>query len=156
MPEGDSMSCLAMVLLNFSYRHYMAHFQPALREISYVDNLEVMGSQPSEIASGLVTLTAWAELFRLTIDLTKSSCWATSPAHRAALNGLGLPVVVAGSDLGASMIYGAQHRNQVLQQRIKSVQPFWSKLRSLRVSVWHKLLLVKMALYSLVRCILPT
>jgi len=44
------------------------------------------------------------------------------------------------------MIYGAGHRNKVLQDRVTAVLPFWKKLRSLRVSVWHKLLLIRMAL----------
>eukprot|EP00435_Cladocopium_sp_Y103_P055110 s1486_g18.t1 len=85
-------------------------------------------------------------MFCLSLDTKKSSCWAVKPQDRAILTALGLEVVTAGADLGASMIYGASHRNQVLQQRILAVQPYWAKLRQLRVSPWHKLLLIKMAL----------
>ena len=146
LPEGDSMSCLGMVLLNFSYHFYFHHFQPNVMELSYVDNLEMLGTLPGEIISGHVTLQTWAEMFRLTVDRRKSSCWALRPEDRDALKSLGLSLVTAGADLGASMIYGKQHRNKVLQDRIQDVKPFWKKLRTLRVSVWHKLLLVRMAL----------
>ena len=73
-PEGDSMSCVAMVLLNFSHHFYFHHFQPQVMEVSYVDNLELMGDNPGQIIAGTATLQAWAELFRLSIDARKSSC----------------------------------------------------------------------------------
>lgn len=146
LPERDSMSCLGMLLLNFSYHFYMHHYQPRLMEMSYVDNLEFLGRLPGEIAAGMLTLSAWADLFRLNIDVQKSSCWAVRSEDRAILADLGIPLVVAGADLGASMIYGAQHRNKVLQDRILAVKPFWQKLRQLKVSPWHKLLLIRMAL----------
>lgn len=144
LPEGDSMSCVGMVLLNFSYHFYLHHFQPQLVEIS--DNLEVLGFSPGQLIAGTATLQTWADLFRLTIDVQKSSCWAVTAQDRQALHALGLPVVMAGADLGASMIYGAAHRNKVLQDRVQAVKPFWLKLRHLKVSVWHKLLLIRMAL----------
>eukprot|EP00435_Cladocopium_sp_Y103_P067936 s1011_g30.t1 len=146
LPEGDSMSCIGMVLLNFSYHFYLHHFQPQLVEISYVDNLQLMGEVPGQIIAGTATLQCWADMFRLVIDARKSSCWAVNPRDRDALQALGLPVVSAGADLGASMIYGASHRNRVLQDRVLAVKPYWKKLRSLKVSAWHKLLLITMAL----------
>ena len=68
------------------------------------------------------------------------------PQDRAALQAIGFPVVIAGADLGASMIYGASHQSQVLQDRILAVKPFWKKRRVLNVSVWHKLSLIRMSL----------
>ena len=44
------------------------------------------------------------------------------------------------------MIYGARHRNAPLQQRILSVKPFWTRLRTQRLSTWHKLLVIRQAL----------
>eukprot|EP00438_Fugacium_kawagutii_P029374 Skav202092 [mRNA] locus=scaffold513:196764:199222:- [translate_table: standard] len=59
---------------------------------------------------------------------------------------MGFTVVEAGLDLGAPMQYCSGHRNRVLQQRIKSLGPYWQKLRRLRVSSWHKRLAVQLAL----------
>eukprot|EP00438_Fugacium_kawagutii_P009641 Skav214990 [mRNA] locus=scaffold508:404188:404892:- [translate_table: standard] len=135
MPEGDSMSCLGMILRNFSYHHCMFHFQPRLTEMSYVDDLELLGNLPQDLVSGFVTLQAWADSCGLNLDLDKSSCWAVKAADRSQLALLGLPVTLSGADSGASMIYCAQHRNQALQLRIKSVQPFWGKLRALKLPI---------------------
>ena len=146
LPEGDSMSCVGMLLLNFSYHFYLHHFQPKLVEMSYVDNLELLGSNPGQVVAGAATLATWADLFQLTVDAKKSACWAVRAQDRDALKALGLGVITSGADLGAAMIYGAGHRNKVLQDRVTAVLPFWKKLRSLRVSVWHKLLLIRMAL----------
>ena len=44
------------------------------------------------------------------------------------------------------MIYGARHRNAPLQPRILGVKPFWIRLRSQRLSTWHKLLVIRQAL----------
>lgn len=145
LPEGDSMSCLGMVLLNFSFHFYMAHFQP-LNELSYVDNLEVLSHDPGGLAAGLVTLQSWVDMFRLRLDRQKSMTWAIRLQDRHALPQLGLPVVTSAKDLGASMCYSAKLLNKPLQDRIQGVAPFWRKLRHMRVSPWHKISAIKMAL----------
>eukprot|EP00438_Fugacium_kawagutii_P008244 Skav226263 [mRNA] locus=scaffold2708:168741:173468:+ [translate_table: standard] len=146
LPEGDSMSCLGMVLLNFSYHFYMRHFHPQVNAMSYVDNLELFTEQPGQLLAAVACLSAWSDMFCLRLDLRKSSCWALTPTARRALQELTLPVVESGADLGAAMIYGAQHRNKVLQDRIQATFPFFRKLRSLGASLWHKVLIIKMAL----------
>ena len=44
------------------------------------------------------------------------------------------------------MLYCASHGNLHAQSRIRSVQPFSARLRTLRASQWHKILAVKVAL----------
>ena len=95
-----------MLLLNFNYHFYFHHFHPRLVEISYVDNLELLDTSLGEIAAGHVTQQSWADMFRLRIGQFKSSCRAVQPCDRAALVSLGLSLVTAAADLGASMIYG--------------------------------------------------
>ena len=135
-----------MVLLNFSYHYYLRFFQPNIRELSYVDNLELMGSTPAEVHSGFLLVESWLSMFRLRLDSKKTQFWAIKPADRHLLRSLGLSVVESSSDLGVSMLYCASHRNLHMQSRIRSVQPFWARLRTLRASQWHKILAVKVAL----------
>ena len=99
LPEGDSMSCLGMVLLTFSYHFYLHHFQPQITELSYVDNLEFLGPLPRDVLSGFISLSTWADLFKLGLDLQKSACWAVKAQDRRLLHVLGLPVVDSASDL---------------------------------------------------------
>ena len=111
LPEGDSMSCLGMLLLTFSYHVYMEHFQPSLTSMSYVDNLELLSASTGELLAGVVTLEAWAQMFGLRLDSKKSAYWALAASDRRSLTALGLHVTKGDLDLGATMIYGARHRN---------------------------------------------
>ena len=146
LPEGDSMSCVGMLLLTFSFHFYMDHFQPRVTSMSYVDNLELLASNPGELLASVLTLETWASLLHLRLDAKKSMFWALDAADRRHLSTLGLTVTEGDLDLGATMIYGARHRNAPLQNRILSVKPFWTRLRTQRLSAWHKLLVIRQAL----------
>ena len=146
LPEGDSMSCVGMVLLTFSFHYYCQHFQPNITAMSYVDNLELIAGTPGSLAAGIVTVRTWIESFCMSLDDRKSACWAATAADRKSLSVLGLSVIEGGLDLGTTMVYGSRLRNAPLQDRIKSVAPFWTRLRMLRLSLWHKLLVVRQAL----------
>ena len=146
MPEGDSLSCLGMVVANYTFHFYMKHFRPTLSSFSFVDNLEVTGRTAVDALAGLVTTQVWAEMLQLQLDQKKTQFWSTSASERAALKAFGLDVIEAGKDLGASMQYCARHRNSVIQERINSVNPYWNKLRTMHVSNWHKQLAIKQAL----------
>ena len=145
-PEGDSMSCLAMCIANFSYHHYMLYFQPQVTAYSFVDNLEVTARAMTQLLQGHAAMECWADMLRLRLDQRKTSFWAVSAKTRNDLKALGHAVIESGLDLGTSMTYTASHRNAVMQLRIQSVTPLWRRLRLLRVSLWHKLLAVRMAL----------
>ena len=146
MPEGDSLSCLGMVIANYTFHFYMKHFRPSLTSFSFVDNLEVTGNTAVDALAGFVTTQVWAEMLQLKLDERKTQFWSTSPTERAALKAFGLDVIEQGKDLGASMQYSAKHRNCVLQDRIQSVAPYWNRLRNMHVSTWHKQLAIKQAL----------
>ena len=59
LPEGDSMSCVGMLLLTFSYHFYMKHFRPTVTSMSYVDNLELLAVSTGELLASVVTLESW-------------------------------------------------------------------------------------------------
>ena len=146
LPEGDGLSCLGMVLLDFSFHFYMRHFQPQLAELSFVYNLELVARHPDSLVAGVVTLESWIHMFRLRIDSKKSQYWALTSPHRRHLQSLGLSVFECASDLGATMSFSAKHLNRPLRLRILQSMPFWAKLRTLNVSPWHKLQAIRMAL----------
>lgn len=146
LPEGDAMSCVGMVLLDWAYHCYLRHFHPRICELSYVDNLEIVGGDTGSVLAASVTVSAWADLFRMTIDPAKTVYWALDPSDRRELVSLGLSVSVAGLDLGAAMMYSAQHRNSALTTRIKSVLPLWKRLRLLHVSTYHKTMAIRVAI----------
>ena len=146
MPEGDSMSCVGMLVANFCFHYYMQFFKPNITAISFVDNLELFGRHPGELISGFIAMQTWAQLLQLQLDVKKTAFWSTDPQHRALFRSFQLHTIEDGLDLGASLQYAASHRNSALQSRMKSVMPFWTKLRQLSASTWHKQLAVKMAL----------
>ena len=146
LPEGDSLSCIGMIVANFCFHHYMAHYRPTLQAISFVDNLQILGDNPQQILMGYATMETWAELLHLNLDKPKTFFWSSNPQHRALFRSLGLSVHEVEQDLGATMQYGARHLNSPMQKRILSLKPYWSKLRSLDISPWHKILAVRVAL----------
>ena len=146
LPEGDSLSCVGMVLLDFSFHFYVRFFHPGINELSYVDNLELVARSMGDLFSGMATLGAWASMFRLRIDSKKSQLWSLSPHDRHALRVMGFSVVECTSDLGASMTYSARHLNRPLQSRILASYPLWHKLARLTLAPWHKLQAIRVAL----------
>ena len=146
VPEGDGLSCVAMLVATLSFHRYMQVFCPDIQHMSYVDNLELVASSPGLLQSGFAVLESWCEMMGLDIDHNKTKFWAVQLEDRQMLQHFGRDTIVAGKDLGISMIYGTQHRNQVLQTRIQSVFPYWHRLRQLKVSVWHKLTAIHVAL----------
>ena len=146
LPEGDSLSCVGMVLLDFSFHFYQRFFQPTLNELTYVDNLELVAESPDELLAGITSLETWASMFRLRIDSQKSQLWALQPADRRSLATMGFSVVECALDLGASMSFSAKRLNRPLQSRIIDTFPLWARLGRLSLSPWHKLLVIKTAL----------
>ena len=146
LPEGDAMSCLGMLLVCFSFHHYLQVFEVNITSWSFVDNLELTALDPGVLMKGFLTMETWADLLKLDIDAKKSAFWATKAEDRQVLATMGFPVIEAGKDLGVAMTYGATLRNRVLQDRIVAVKPFWLRLQKLDVGRWFKLWIVHTAL----------
>ena len=146
LPEGDSLSCLGMLMANYTFHFYLQHFRPSLSALSFVDNLEVTGRTAVDALAGFITTQVWADMLQLRLDQGKTFFWSTLPHKRRSLKAFGLTVIESGSDLGAAMQYGAKHRNADFTNRIQSVNPYWNRLRNMHVSSWHKQLAIKQAL----------
>ena len=145
-PEGDSLSCVALLVMTFALHCYMLAYQPSATTWSYVDNIQLTSQSAATITQSFLVLDTWAQLFGLTLDCAKTLYWSTDAASRRILQALGCKVIEGGRDLGIAMVYGARLRNASLQKRIQKVDPLWRRLRAMKASPWHKNLAVRMAL----------
>ena len=144
--EGDSLSCVALLTMTFALHNYMLHYMPTISTWSYVDNLQAIGHHAGEVQQAFLVMSTWADLFGLRLDTAKTLYWASDRDLRAQLAALQLPVVESAKDLGVHMVYGSRLRNHSLQDRLRAVEPYWSRLRRMSVSLWHKGLAIRMAL----------
>ena len=146
-PEGDSLSCIALLVMSFSLHLYMTAYAPAPTQTwSYVDNLQVLGNSTGSVQQAFLVMQTWAQLFGLRLDVAKTVYWASSAQARQVLKSAGNAVVEGSKDLGAAMIYGTRLLNAPLRARILAIEPFWKKLRLMKVANWYKHLAIRMAL----------
>ena len=151
MPEGDALSVYAMVQLNFVWHIYQKQFCPSVRACSFVDNLSLTASQPSDLALGYSCLCSFFELWNLQIDLGKSYCWSLSSGDRSALRRFPMKLVYSAPELGGSLSFCRRLYNglQLLRsQRFatrwfrleRSMAPLHCKLRALSSVFWPAIL----------------
>ena len=84
-PEGDSMSCVAMVVADFCFHYYMMHYRPTWTTISFVDNLEGIGDTAAEAVMSFLTTETWADTLGLALDQKKTCFWSLDPEQRGLL-----------------------------------------------------------------------
>ena len=107
LPEGDSMSCVCMVLLNFVFHAYMSKFAPGIRELSYVDNLQLVSQSVGSLIQGQLVAETWADMLQLQIDSAKSTYWGTTASLRHLLSAQGFAAVESARSWGANAIWGS-------------------------------------------------
>ena len=128
-PEGDPLSILAMLCVNWTYHVYMKIFAPRVCSYSFVDNLTLAAVRPEHIAQAFFALKTLCALFGLSTDDSKTYVWGLSKMARSLLVQLDFPVLQDASELGGSMTYGAAIRNRSLKQRGLQLGDKWQKLR---------------------------
>ena len=90
---------------------------------------------------------AWADMWKLRLDASKSYVWANNPSLRAECQALGWEVKTHAKDLGAPMTYGTKHSIVDQLERIASLKPLWTLLRRLSCSIWDKQRLLSQAFW---------
>ncbi len=138
MPEGDALSVYAMVQLNFVWHIYQKQFCPSVRACSFVDNLSLTASRPSELASGYMCLTSFFELWNLQIDLDKSHCWALTSDDRRLLQRFPMKLVYSAPELGGSLSYSKRTGHGLQAQRCNRLVSRWLRLAKSMAPVSHK------------------
>ena len=146
-PEGDPLSCLAMLAFNVALSRYLEIYSPNVINPAYVDNLQLLASNFGDLCHGIGILRTFMQAWDIQLDPLKSYSWASCAKDRSSLRLFGLPVKFASKDLGAQMVYSKLSRTAVAQQRLDAVSSSWQVLRLSSAPVWHKLLAVKTAVW---------
>ena len=129
LPEGCALSCLGMMVIDVVFHEYMLHYFPLCQPLSYVDDWQVLVSDPNQLLPVFQGLEKFTELLDLFLDKRKTHTWSISAAGRSQLRSHGMGLVGFSKNLGAHVQYTRLHTNKVLMGRVQSIQPMWTKLR---------------------------
>eukprot|EP00438_Fugacium_kawagutii_P021050 Skav222606 [mRNA] locus=scaffold5038:163421:168487:- [translate_table: standard] len=138
-PEGDPLSIVAMMLLNIGMDAYVTQSHPNTRLLTYVDNIELVGSTIEDVTHAVSTLRSFCDSLDLELDQPKQLFWSTCKQARKHLRDQDIAVTYHVRDLGGQMTYCRRHVNKVIQQRIKSMTEHWHKLSRSTASYRQKL-----------------
>lgn len=128
-PEGCSMSCVGMLLLNMLFHHWISKQCTLAQPLSYVDDWQILTNEPSkvpEIKESLETFTAHVDLL---LDTKKTFSWSTGKVGRRHLRNKKMKPQAQARGLGAQMQFTKQHRSKVLLDRVNELTTMWPKLR---------------------------
>ena len=118
--EGCGLSCLAMVAIDELYHQWLQRAELGATPLSYVDNWEVLLSNPQMAQQAFEQAIAFSQALDLSIDVHKTYAWSTCPHARGLLRTGGFRVVSDERDLGAHVVYTRQivHDTQKPHQRV--------------------------------------
>ena len=128
-PEGDPLSIVAMLIVDWSYHLYMRQFAPQVSHYSFVDNLTLAATEALPIIQAFFAMKTFFSLFGLSADDDKTYVWGITKPTRDVLAQLQFPCVTDASELGGSMTYGRAIRNRLLRQRGDKLGPRWDRLK---------------------------
>ena len=146
-PEGCPLSCAGMVALDIVWHAFQKHYSPAIRCLSFVDNLEIYGDRVGPVLQGLSTMQRFCQLLDLELDMKKLYGWSTSQFGRKALVNAGVTISHGERDLGGQMNYGSKLHNQVVVDRIQSLKSLFTALRKASLTVQQKMKCISGALW---------
>ncbi len=127
--EGCGLSCLAMVAIDELYHQWLIRANIGAQPLSFVDNWEILLSDPNRAQDAFNQAMTFAEALDLRIDVSKTYAWSTCSQARCFLRSGGFKVLSSERDLGAHVVYTRQIRNATIKQRIQGLSDFWSKLK---------------------------
>ena len=144
--EGCPLSCTAMCALDVAWHCYQRKFSSLTRPLSFVDNFELISSQPRALLHGLEIMREWCSIMDMQLDEKKLYAWSTTQSGRSTLRGADLKVEYASRDLGGQCNYGARLHNSLLVSRLKAVDVYFQVLRRSSKSPMQKKLCIQVAL----------
>ena len=142
-PEGDPLSCIAMLAFNTALDTYLKIYSAGVACPVFVDNIQLVASALGELCHGINVLQVFMDSWDIRLDPGKCFAWATTPDSRRALRNLGYATKLAAKDLGAQMTYSRVSRTQVAQSRIGAVADHWRILRHSSAPRWAKLVAIR-------------
>ena len=138
-PKGCPLSPAAMLVVNLLYVRYMSEFCPAIRSMSYADNLTGHGDSAFAVVQSLQATEVFCEALGLELDSAKTYTCSTCSAQRTLLKATGHVVVESARELGGIFSFCAAVRNQSLQRRFQGLAPVWARLSRSKAPICLKL-----------------
>ena len=147
-PEGDALSCVAMLLMDILFHKWFECSYVLCQPVSYVDDLQLFTRRPSQVPELFDHLLSFARQVDLKVDARKTFVWSNSAYHRANYRHLAMKVQLNARGLGAQLQFTRKHSTVVISDRLRELEPLWKKLR-LSVSPYKiKVLAVKQAAWT--------
>ena len=151
LPEGCALSCVGMMVVDMVYHAWMTHFFPLCQPLSYVDDWQVLMTNPDLLQPTLQCLERFTQAMDLRLDHRKTHTWSISARGRQIMREQGLDVVVGEKNLGAHVQFTKFHTNSTQTSRLQGAATLWMKLRlsachygakvrAIRVAAWPKFL----------------
>ena len=123
--EGCSLSVIAMLSANQLMEVWMKHKVPTVRLLSYVDNLELLAQDPSQLMSGTNQRKRILRLMDLSVDESKTYLWSPNGQFRKLFIQNGYNVRKAARDVGAHLQYTRQATNFTITSKIEGFKDRW-------------------------------
>ena len=128
-PEGCGLSCVAMLLLDFTLHKWFQVFFPLCTPISYVDDWQLLCPHSTLLTGAKQCLDRFLHAVDLQLDEKKTHAWSLTTEGRQCLRQNGFTVVLGSKNLGAHVQYARKHTNASLLTRVASMPELWSRLR---------------------------
>ena len=148
MPEGCSLSVVAMLLIDWLWDVYQSVFSPRTIAQSYVDNVELIGKEVGHIIGGHICMEEYFNLWSLSLDKEKTYFWATASSDRSQLRKFSHRVALQQADLGGAMSYCARKSMGSQRARLEALDDLWMRLRRSWAPTTHKHLILVQAFWA--------
>ena len=150
-PEGDAMSCVAMVGIDALFHFWATAQFPLCAPLTYVDDWQLLLPHAGEVPQLLSHVERFTQLIDVKLDGAKTYTWSTSGCARRFLRQQDLGVQLHGRNLGAHVQMCRKHTNftqmariaqlKLLWQRLRlSAAPYAFKIRAIRCAAWPRAL----------------
>eukprot|EP00438_Fugacium_kawagutii_P028667 Skav214045 [mRNA] locus=scaffold2017:257190:261209:+ [translate_table: standard] len=149
--EGDPLSVVAMQLMNMALHYHFQGCQIGAELYSYVDNWEVVVSDPARTHASFAVIEQFARDVELALDKQKTFAWALNATSRKSLRDQGYEVQLHAPDLGGQMVYCRKRVMQTIKARLVEHQTLWHWMRRSPAPDSHKLKLLPVVAWT--RCL---
>ena len=129
LPEGCALSCVGMMVVDILFHMWMTHFFPLCQPLSYVDDWQVLLTNPALMGSVFQCVENFTGSLDLLLDQRKKITWSVCRDGRQSLRAQDLHLVSNCRNLGAHVQLTRQHANASLMERVVGIAPMWTKLR---------------------------
>ena len=130
IPEGDAMSCTAMVVLNLAHHQFLRLHEPQARLLTYVDNWELLSQTAAQAIKAYKTMESFTTAWDIELDTNKNQVVSTCSKERAHFRSGGLKVVHNMRELGGHLHLTCAMTNATLVDRGRELADLWPKEQS--------------------------